>query len=137
MFPISEYLFSNIADEGHNVMGSVALVTPADTGGTTIVSAAQTGTPSVLPSPIFHATPTALSFFLYFETPAFQRLISRAFNPDELPTLIEMVFSSDDQAEVIRSLSEDSTQNFIDVTDEVRSPPFHHREIWLIDDGPR
>ena len=118
-------------------MKSATLVAPADSGGTTTVSAAQSGTSSALPSLIFRATPTVLSSFLYFDTPAFQRLISRSFNPDELPSLVETVFSSREQAEVIRSLIKDDAQTFIDVTDEVRSPPFHHREIWLIDDGPR
>ena len=109
-------------------MKSATLVAPADSGGTTADSAAR-GTSSTLPPPIFRATPTVPSSFLYLDTPAFQRLISRAFNMNELPSLIEAVFSSEGQAEVIRSLSEDDAQTFIDVTDEVRSPLFRHREI--------
>ena len=86
-------------------------------------------------SPRLPSTPTALSSFLYFDTPAFQHLISRAFKPEELSFLIKAVFSSEDQAEVVRSLSEDA-QTFVDVVDKVRSPLFRHREIWLIDDTP-
>ena len=112
-------------------------VPPAYSGGTTTVSAVKSGTSSALSSPIFCVTPTALSSFLYLDTPASQRLISGAFKPDELPFLIKAVFSSEDQAEVVRSLSEDDAQTFIDVTDEVRSPPFRRRDLWPTDDAPR
>ena len=109
-------------------MKSATLVAPADSGSTTADSAAR-GTSSTLPPTIFCATPTVPSSFLYLDAPAFQRLISRAFNPDELPSLIEAVFSSGDLVKVIHSLSEDDAQTFIDVADEVRSPLFRHREI--------
>ena len=116
-------------------MGSATLVAPADSGGTTAVSAAR-GTSSTLPPPIFCATPTVPSSFLYLDTPAFQRLISCTFDPDELPSLIEGVFSSEDQAEVIRSLRGEDAQIFIDVTDQVRSPPLRRRDLWSTDDAP-
>ena len=78
-------------------------------------------------------------------------MVSRIFNPDELPSLIEAA-SSEDQAKVIyppskdaaqtfiditdeRSLSKDAAQTLIDVIDEVRSPPFRHHAMWLIDDA--
>ena len=118
-------------------MGSATLVASADSGGTTPVSAAQTGTSSALPSPIFCETPAVLLSFLYLDTPAFQRLMSHAFKPHELAFLIEAVFWSEDQTDVIRSLRGANAQTFIDVTDEVRSPLFRHREIWSIDDPPR
>ena len=118
-------------------MGGATLVASADSGGTAIVSAAQSGTSSALRSPIFCATPTVLSFILCFDTPAFQRLISLAFDPHKLPSLVDAVLSSEDQVDLIRSLSKDDTQTFIDVIDDVRSSLFRHREIWLIDNSPR
>lgn len=75
-----------------------------------------------------------LLFFLNFNTLACQRLIDRAFSPDELSSLIEAVFSSADEGNKIRLLHGDDAQTFIDVIYEARSPPTRHRDIQLIGD---
>ena len=45
-------------------------------------------------------------------------MISRAFAPYELPSLLETIFSSDDEVETIRCLLGDDAQAFVDVIDE-------------------
>ena len=45
-------------------------------------------------------------------------MIRRAFDPDELPSLLETIFSSDDEVETIRCLLGDDAQAFVDVMDE-------------------
>jgi hypothetical protein len=61
--------------------------------------------------------------FLNFITPACGRLISRGFVPDELPSLIETIFSSKDESDAIRCLLGDDAQDFIDVIDEALDGP--------------
>ena len=60
--------------------------------------------------------------------PACERLLKRAFAPDELPSLIEAIFSNEDECSAIRSLLGNDAQTFIDVMDEVRSTPAHDRK---------
>jgi hypothetical protein len=45
-------------------------------------------------------------------------LIRRAFTPNELPSLLEAIFSSNDEVDTIRCLLEDDAQAFVDVMDE-------------------
>ena len=65
----------------------------------------------------------ALQFFLLsnLKIPACGRVIGRAFAPHELPSLIEAIFSSKDEGNMIRCLPRDDAQTFIYVMDEVRS----------------
>jgi len=58
---------------------------------------------------------------LNLNPPACRRSIRRAFVPHELPSLIEAIFSSEDEGGPIRPLLDDNTQIFIDVIDEARS----------------
>ena len=51
---------------------------------------------------------------------ACRRLISRAFSPHELPSLIEEIFTSKDEVRMIGSLARDAAQSFIDVVHQVR-----------------
>ena len=48
------------------------------------------------------------------------RLVKRAFTLDELPSLIEVIFSSQDESDTIRSLLGDDVQAFVDVMDKAR-----------------
>ena len=49
-------------------------------------------------------------------------MIERAFAPDELHFLVEAVFSSTDEVDLVRSLRGEDAQVFIEVIDEVCSP---------------
>ena len=60
-------------------------------------------------------------------------MIRRAFDPHELPLLVEAAFSSKDGSDIIRRLSGDEVQTFVDVIDEARSTLTHLRDIRLID----
>ena len=75
------------------------------------------------------------SILLNFDPPAFGLLIRRAFDPYELPPLVEAVFSSKGEREIVRSLSGDNAQTFVDVIDEARSTFGRHRDTRLIDVG--
>lgn len=48
------------------------------------------------------------------------RLVRRAFSPQELPFLVEAIFSSQDEGDTIDRLRGDNAQKLIDVMDEVR-----------------
>jgi len=52
-------------------------------------------------------------------------LIGRAFSPDELPSLIEAIFSSKEEHDMIHGLLGADAQTFIDIIDEAR-PTFVH-----------
>ena len=59
---------------------------------------------------------------LNFNIPAFGFLIRRAFGPPELPFLIDAIFSSKDESDIIHRIrNRDDAQTFIDVIDEARS----------------
>jgi len=55
-------------------------------------------------------------------------LVRRAFTPHELPSLIEVIFSSQDESDTIRRLLGDDVQAFVDVMDEACSTSTRHRE---------
>ena len=55
------------------------------------------------------------------DAPACKRLIRRAFSPQEVTSLIEAIFVSEDEAKIVRDLREDDAQTFIDVIHEVCS----------------
>ena len=61
------------------------------------------------------------SSFSASNTTAYGRLVRREFTPHELPSLIEAILSSNDDGEMIRCLSGDDAQIFVDVIDEARS----------------
>ena len=52
--------------------------------------------------------------------PACGRLVRRTFAPHDLPSLIEVIFSSQDESDTIRRLLGDDAQAFVDVVDEAR-----------------
>jgi hypothetical protein len=60
---------------------------------------------------------------LNVNTPACGCLIRRAFTLDEIPSLIETIFSSEDESDAIRSLLGDDAQAFVDVIDEALDRP--------------
>jgi hypothetical protein len=70
-----------------------------------------------------------LSISVDFGAPACRRLISRAFFPDQVISLIAAIFTSRDEVEAIGHLRGDNAQTFIDVVHEVRlhSPHFRGR----------
>ena len=57
---------------------------------------------------------------LTFIISALERLIERVFEPYELPSLIEAVFSSKDERDAIDGLLRDDAQNFVDVINDAR-----------------
>ena len=61
------------------------------------------------------------------EESACRRLISRAFSPQELPSLIEGIFTKKDEVKMIGSLDRVAAQSFIDVVHEVRHAALHLR----------
>ena len=54
------------------------------------------------------------------EVPAWKRLISYTLTTGERIPLITTIFSDRDEVEMVRNLSGDDAQTFIDMTDEVR-----------------
>jgi hypothetical protein len=61
--------------------------------------------------------------------PARERLITRAFAPHELPSLVEAIFSSNDAGDATRSLVGDDAQTFVDVIDEACPTFTHHKSV--------
>ena len=83
-----------------------------------------------MPGALIALKPTLLNF----NTPAFGFLIKRAFGPPELPFLIDAIFSSRDESDIIRRIrSGDDAQTFIDVINEARSVFACHRQTQPID----
>jgi len=81
-------------------------------------------TPTRAPPPsIACSTPDPSTLDL--EVSAYGRLISRAFSPHELISLIEEIFTRKDEIKMIGCLGRDAAQTFIDVAHEVR-PTVHH-----------
>ena len=58
-------------------------------------------------------------FLICSEDPAWKRLISHTLTTDERISLIRVIFSDGSQIKVVRNLSGDDAQNFIDVIDNV------------------
>ena len=61
-----------------------------------------------------------------FGTPAYERLIRRAFTLYEFPSLIEAISSGEDKSDTADHLRGDDAQTLIDVIDEARSPFASH-----------
>ena len=87
----------------------------------------ETATISVSKSCMFLASPSLILCenltvpqFSTSKIVACKRLFKREFTPHEFPSLIEAIFSSNDEGEVIRSLPEEDAQAFIDAIDEAR-----------------
>ena len=95
-------------------------------------SASGSGTSS---APVFADLVRSTNYprFSDFNVPACGRLVRRAFALGELPSLIEVIFSSQDESDAIHRLLGDDTQAFIDVIDEARSASARHREPRLIE----
>ena len=60
-----------------------------------------------------------------FNPPAVGLLIKGEFSQRELPLLVEAIFSSKDERDIIRCLRGDDAQAFINIIDEACSPPRH------------
>ena len=65
--------------------------------------------------------------------PACGRLVRRTFAPHELPSLMEVIFSSQDEGDTIRRLLGDDEQAFVDVVDEARRTSVHNHGPALIE----
>ena len=63
-------------------------------------------------------------------------MIERAFAPEELPSLIEAVFSNTDEGDAIRHLNMDQARTFIDVLDKARFTFSSHHKTRLIESAP-
>lgn len=116
--------------ENLSVDGRASNPVSIDSHDTTITSVSDSGTSLDLPSSILDGELNVppLTPLSKLNTTACGRLFRRAFDPPELPSLIEEVFSSKDGGNIIRCLHGDDAQTFVDVIDEVRFPPAHHRE---------
>ena len=83
--------------------------------------------PSPGPDPIRH--PPDPSIAVDPQEQAFQRLITRAVPHDELPSLIETIFSGR-KSNMVDRLSGSDAQAFIDVMDEVRHRAHYFRGMF-------
>ena len=61
-----------------------------------------------------------------------ERLVSRAHSLDELPSLVEMVLSSEDGVKIIRRLLMDVTRRLVDTIAETR-PTFDCQPVVDVD----
>ena len=95
---------------------------PVDAHAAATTPTSGSGTSSVLPFPIPHGVLLTF-YFLNFNVPACGRLVRRAFALHELPSLIEMIFSSQDESDTIRRLLGDDAQAFVDLMDQARLCP--------------
>ena len=64
-----------------------------------------------------------------FQLLGFKRLITRAFAPHELTSLVEAIFSSNDTGDTIHSLVGEDVQTFVDVIDEARPTSAHRGSV--------
>jgi hypothetical protein len=60
------------------------------------------------------------SILVDLEAPACKRLISHAFSPHEVISLVEAVFANKDEVKMVRELRGDDAQTFVDVVHGVR-----------------
>ena len=90
---------------------------------------------AVRPRPTFTILARSTDYFhpLNFNITASGRLARRAFALHELPSLIEVIFSSQDEGGTIRRLLGANAQVFIDVIYEARSMSTHGFESVLIE----
>ena len=70
-------------------------------------------------------------------TSACKRLIGRAFSPQEVTSLIEAIFMSEDEVKMVRDLRGDDAQTFIDVIHEVCSVLSNTQSVYLSSFTPR
>lgn len=70
-------------------------------------------------TPQVHPAPNS-SILIEPNAPACKRVISRAFSAHEVISLIEAIFTNKEEVRMIRGLSGDAAQTFIDVVHEVR-----------------
>lgn len=87
------------------------------------------GASSLLPTPHLDPlgrthNPPNPSVVINSQEQAWQRLINRAIPHDELPSLIEAIFSDGNATEVTDHVRESDAQTFIDAIDEVRHHTF-------------
>ena len=59
--------------------------------------------------------------------------MGRAFYPHQLPSLIQTIFSSQSEGDIIRCLHEDNAQTFVDVIDQASSTSAPHHGAGLIE----
>ena len=112
----------------------LAPVVPHDTA--TVSISGESGASLAPPPPTSCGTliaPPNSFFHLNSNRSAFGLLIGRAFDPRELPLLVEAIFSNKDERDTIRRLRGDDAQIFIDLMDEARSAFAHHRDARLTD----
>ena len=65
---------------------------------------------------------------IHLRAPACERLISHTLSQDEVIPLIEAIFTSQDEVNMIDHLHGDNAQTFIDVVHEVRFPSLRSRD---------
>ena len=85
----------------------------------------------VVPAFTDHARSTHYYRLLNFNIPDYGRF-RPAFALHELPSLIEVIFSSKDEGDTICRLLGDDAQAFVDVIDEARSTSAYHHEPVLV-----
>ena len=72
------------------------------------------------------------SILVDLDAPACRRLINHAFSPHEVVSLIETIFTSQDEIKMIGYLRGDNAQTFIDVIHDVRSTLVYCKYCGLI-----
>ena len=102
---------------------------PVDSDAVATTSVSGSGTSLVPLSPVLYGTSNTLLSQLL----GCGRAAKRAFALHELPSLIEVIFSSQDEGDTIRRLLGDDAQAFIDVIDEVYSISTCRRGSVLIE----
>ena len=96
----------------------VEIVRDADNPSQSLLSHNNTRIHGDDPLLMVHPDPDS-SNFVNLDAPACKRLIRRAFSPQEVTSLIEAIFMSEDEVKMVRDLRGDDAQTFIDVIHEV------------------
>ena len=122
---------SSPPDETPSLGKRVPHLTPADSHNVARTSIPESGAPLALFRRSVQMTDCSCS--LDPNIPACGRLVRRAFALHELPSLIEVIFSSQDESDTIRRLLGGDAQAFVDVMDEACSTSTRHRETVLME----
>ena len=63
----------------------------------------------------------------FFNTLACARLVNRTFNLTELASLIEEIFSSEEEIRMVHRLCSDDARTFVNVMHQARRPPAYYQ----------
>ena len=115
---------------GEQLKSGVNMVRNADNSSQSSLSRDNTCIRDDDPPFMVHLVPDS-SNLVDLGAPACKRLITRTFSPQEVTSLIEAIFVSEDEVKMVRDLRGDDAQTFIDVIHEVRSVLFFPRHSLI------